>query len=249
MNFHQRGGGGAGPWGSPREPEPRFGRRLLVLAGIVALCFFALFYAFPPAFRRESDEMLMVQYGLIGTVMLMSLAASRKSLAVIAGQLAIWALLALFIVALYGYRYELGDVGRRVMAELVPTRGVESQSGAMTFTRSTDQQFWIDALVDEVPIRFLVDTGASSVVLNREDAARLGFPASSLSFTQVFETANGRTRGAPVRLKEIRIGQIRFSDVQASVNEGELRHSLLGMHLLEQLSSIEIRKDRLIIRQ
>jgi len=37
--------------------------------------------------------------------------------------------------------------------------------------------------------------------------------------------------------------------VPATVNEGELRDSLLGMHLLERLGSIEIRNDRLTIRQ
>jgi aspartyl protease family protein len=122
----------------------------------------------------------------------------------------------------------------------------------MIFSRAADRQFWVDAQVDAqvdgVPIRFLVDTGASSVVLNRSDAARLGFPASSLHFTQEFTTANGRTRGAPVTLREIRIGTIRFSNVDASVNEGELTESLLGMHLLERLSSVEIKQDRLIIR-
>lgn len=248
MNFHQKGEGGAGPWGSPRMVQPRFGRRLFILAGVVTLGFIALFQAFPPALAQEGDGIALVQYGLIGTVLLMSLAASRKSLVTIAGQFAIWGMLALLLVALYGYRYELRDVAERVLGELMPTRGAVSAGGTMTFTRSADRQFWIDAIVDGQPIRFLVDTGASGVVLNRKDAARLGFSAGSLSFTQLFETANGMTRGAPVKLRQIRIGTIVFNDVAASVNEGELSHSLLGMHLLERLSSIEIRKDRLIIR-
>jgi aspartyl protease family protein len=261
MSLHDDHGRQAGPWGrspgrrpldplldDPSRGNPRFGRRLLILGIVVVLGLVGLFQVFPPAFIREGDEASFVQYGLIGTVLLMSLAGSRRSLAGMAGQLAIWAALALIIVALYGYRFELREVGERVMAELVPTRGGEAQGGAMVFTRSADRQFWIDAQVDGVPVRFLVDTGASSVVLNRSDAARLGFRPGSLAFTQEFQTANGRTRGAPVTLKEIRIGTIRFADVGASVNEGELDHSLLGMRLLERLSSIEIRKDQLIIR-
>jgi aspartyl protease family protein len=185
---------------------------------------------------------------VIGALLMMSLAASRRSLATTAGQLAIWAMLTLVIVAIYGYRYELSDIGRRVVAELVPTRGAETPSGAMVFTRSADRQFWIDASVNGVPVRFLVDTGASNVVLTLADAARLGFPRSSLTFSQSFQTANGTTRGAPVTLDEIRIGTIAFSKVPASVNEGDLGQSLLGMHLLEKLSSIEIRKDQLIIK-
>ena len=261
MSFDDNRNRPRGPWGSPqgsprapadpllgREEPRRFGRRLLILAGIVALGFVLLFSVFPPSFIQEGQELALVQYGVIGTALLMSLAASRRSLAGMAGQLAVWALIALGIVAVYGYRHELNDVGRRVMAELVPTRGAATQDGAMVFTRSSDRQFWIDASVNGVPVRFLVDTGASSVVLTLADAARLGFSRANLSFTQSFQTANGRTRGAPVTLDDIRIGAIRFGNIQASVNEGDLDHSLLGMRLLERLSSIEIRKDQLIIR-
>jgi aspartyl protease family protein len=220
----------------------------MILGIVVVLGLVALFQVFPPSFIREGDEVAFVQYGLIGTVLLMSLAGSRRSLAGMAGQLAAWAAIVLVIVALYGYRYELRDIGERVMAELVPTRGGELQGGAMVFTRSADRQFWIDATANGIQVRFLVDTGASTVVLNRSDAARLGFRPGSLAYSQDFQTANGRTRGAPVTLKELRIGTIRFADVAASVNEGELDHSLLGMRLLERLSSLEIRKDKLIIR-
>src|SRR5258706_14014106 len=95
----------------------------------------------------------------------------------------------------------------------------------------------------------LADPGPSGVCLTREDPPRLGFTPDRLSFTQSFDTANGRTRGAPVRLQQIRIGPIAFTDVPASVAEGDLRQSLLGMRLLERLSSIEIRTDTLVIRQ
>ncbi|SDR61003.1 aspartyl protease family protein [Rhizobiales bacterium GAS113] len=240
----------AGPWGGPPEP-PRRGRfrlRLMVLLGIAALGLFALFQAYPPALWQEGSGPYFAQYGLIGTVMLMSLAASRRSFATIFGQLALWALAALVIVAVYGYRYELREVALRVAGELVPTHGQEAADGAMIFTRAPDRQFHIDAQVDGKLVRFLLDTGASDIVLNREDAARLGFAVKDLAFTRSYGTANGTTRGAPIRLKQIRIGTIHLEDVPASVNEGELHQSLLGMRFLERLTSIEIRNDRLTIR-
>jgi predicted aspartyl protease len=43
-------------------------------------------------------------------------------------------------------------------------------------------------------------------------------------------------RGAPVVLREIRVGQLNLFDVSASVNEAPLEVSLLGMSFLEQLS-------------
>ena len=246
-----------GPWGAPSAPPPepfrgRFGQRFVLLAGIICAGLIALLWFFPPALWREGSAPYAVQYGLIGALLLMRIAASRQSLATVFGQLAIWAMAALVIVALYGYRYELRDVALRVAGELVPSHGQEQADGTMVFTRAPDRQFHVDAQVDgklaDKLVRFLVDTGASDIVLTREDAARLGYAAQDLAFTRSYRTANGTTRGAPIRLKEIRIGQIRLQDVPASVNEGELDQSLLGMGFLERLASIEIRNDRLTIR-
>jgi aspartyl protease family protein len=237
------------PWGKPAPAHPRFGWRLIILGGLAAIGLFALFSVLPPLAWRDSDAIDIARFGLVGLVLLVSVAASRRSLASIAVGLTIWSLIALLLVALYGYRFELGDVWQRVTAELVPTRGQEGSGGTVSFARSADQHFRIDALVDGQSLRFLVDTGASGVVLTRADAARLGYAPETLKFTQSFETANGVTRGAPIRLRQIRIGPLAFDDVPASVNQGDLGQSLLGMRLLQRLSSIEIRNDTLVIKR
>jgi aspartyl protease family protein len=99
-----------------------------------------------------------------------------------------------------------------------------------------------------VPVDFLVDTGASHVVLSLEDARRLGFTPDHLRFTQKFQSANGTVRAAPVALRELRIGQLRLFDLEASVNGGPLPISLLGMSFLQRLSSYEVARGRLILR-
>jgi aspartyl protease family protein len=55
-------------------------------------------------------------------------------------------------------------------------------------------------------------------------------------------------RGAPVVLREIRVGQFSLLDVPASVNEAPLRVSLLGMTFLERLNGYEVSGRRLILR-
>jgi aspartyl protease family protein len=106
----------------------------------------------------------------------------------------------------------------------------------------------IEAMVNGAPVTFLVDTGASEIVLTLDDARRIGLEPRTLAFTQRFSTANGEVRGAPVVLREIRIGQFRLLDVTASVNEAPLAVSLLGMSFLEQLSGYEVQRGRLILR-
>jgi clan AA aspartic protease (TIGR02281 family) len=106
----------------------------------------------------------------------------------------------------------------------------------------------IEAAVNGAPVTFLVDTGASDIVLTLDDARRIGLQPSALEYTQRYATANGEVRGAPVVLRELRIGQLRLFDVDASVNEAPLGISLLGMDFLEQLSSYEVERGRLILR-
>jgi aspartyl protease family protein len=108
--------------------------------------------------------------------------------------------------------------------------------------------FLIEAVVNGAPVDFLVDTGASDIVLTLEDAERLGLQPETLRFTQRFATANGEVRGAPVVLRELRIGQFSLFDVPASVNEAPLRVSLLGMSFLAQLNGYRVEDGRLILR-
>jgi clan AA aspartic protease (TIGR02281 family) len=108
--------------------------------------------------------------------------------------------------------------------------------------------FLLEAVVNGVPIDFLVDTGASHVVLTIPDARRLGITANDLEFTQEFQSANGTVRAAPVELRELRIGQLSLFDLEASVNGGPLPISLLGMSFLQRLSSYEVADGRLILR-
>jgi aspartyl protease family protein len=106
----------------------------------------------------------------------------------------------------------------------------------------------IDAEVNGVPISFLVDTGASDVVLTQDDAETLGFQPRSLDFSQRYHTANGIVRAAPVTLRELRIGQFSLYELAAAVNEAPLGISLLGMSFLERLAGYEVDDGRLILR-
>jgi aspartyl protease family protein len=108
--------------------------------------------------------------------------------------------------------------------------------------------FITDVYVNGTPIRFLVDTGATHVVLNSSAAERLGLSGGRLRFNTPFESANGRTYAAPVTLRDVRIGQLQLHDVDAYVNQGALDISLLGMSFLRQLRSYEVMRNRLVLR-
>ncbi|MEX2036258.1 MAG: TIGR02281 family clan AA aspartic protease, partial [Xanthobacteraceae bacterium] len=63
------------------------------------------------------------------------------------------------------------------------------------------------------------------------------------------DTANGRTRAAPVTLDRLAVGDIVERAVPALIAQpGQLRTSLLGMSFLNRLESWEVRGDRLMMR-
>jgi aspartyl protease family protein len=105
--------------------------------------------------------------------------------------------------------------------------------------------FSLTARVDGVPVDFLIDTGASAVVLSPDDARRIGLLPGRLRFTRRVATANGIVRAAPVTLRELRIGQLALWGLEAFVIEAPMPVSLLGTSFLARLASWSVEGGRL----
>jgi aspartyl protease family protein len=114
--------------------------------------------------------------------------------------------------------------------------------GGDTVTLFADSRghFTTIGVVNGVSLRFLVDTGASSVVLSSTDARHAG--VSYLAGTRVLtQTANGVVPVYAVKLDTLRIGDITLNNVDAAVIEGDkLPIALLGMSFLNRM---EMKRD------
>ncbi|OSM02563.1 retropepsin-like aspartic protease family protein [Magnetofaba australis] len=160
-----------------------------------------------------------------------------------------WIALAASLVLLYGYRHELGGVKDRFLAQLLPGRYAESQQpGQMVITRSRNGHFLLTLQINGRPVRFLADTGASDIVLAPQDARAVGFNPADLTYDRVYHTANGRGRGASVKLREVALGDLTLHGVPASVNQAAMRESLLGMRFFNRLRSMQVQGDRMTLR-
>ncbi len=160
----------------------------------------------------------------------------------------VWVVFALILVVGYSYRFELRDVADRVTAELVPGH-VIAHGRTVEVARAMSGDFDVTAQINGARVAMVLDTGASSVVLNRDDARAAGLPLEVLDYTVWIETANGRARAAPVTLDRIAIGGLVERSVEALIAQpGQLKTSLLGMSFLNRLQSWEVRGDRLILR-
>jgi len=160
----------------------------------------------------------------------------------------LWVALALILVIGYSYRFELRDVADRVLAELMPGH-VITHGRAVEVARAANGDFDVIAQINGVRVAMVLDTGASSVVLTRDDAKAAGLPLEVLAYAANIDTANGRTRAAPVTLDRIAVGGLVERSVEALVAQpGQLKTSLLGMSFLNRLQSWEVRGDRLMLR-
>ena len=109
--------------------------------------------------------------------------------------------------------------------------------------------FVVHPTLDGKRVRMLVDTGASFVALSHEDARLAGISVSPRDYTRRVATANGIVEAAPVRLAEVKIGDISVRSVEALVlPPGKLGTSLLGMSFLKRLGGFEIAQGRLILK-
>lgn len=86
-------------------------------------------------------------------------------------------------------------------------------------------------------VRFLVDTGASAISMNTEQAKHLGIRYDKIGIPAGVSTASGYVDAYRVRLKSVSVGNITEKNVEAVVIDGNHPGPiLLGMTFLGRLS-------------
>jgi aspartyl protease family protein len=153
-----------------------------------------------------------------------------------------WAFIFLGVVAAYGLWGDIRD-------DVAPRQTVFTEDARVEVPRAFDGHYYLTLDLDGVPVEFVVDTGATDMVLSRADAARVGLDPGALAYTGVAGTANGQVRTARVRLDEVSLGGLTDRNVPASVNAAEMDTSLLGMSYLNRFSRIEIANGRLVLER
>ena len=151
-----------------------------------------------------------------------------------------WGLIFVGMMAGYGL---WSDIRQDVMP-----RQMVTDAGGIEVPISQDGHYYLTLTINGTPLPFMVDTGASGMVLSTEDAATLGIDADSLMFLGEAMTANGVVRTAQVTLPIVELGPFRNQDFRAYVTQGEMSGSLLGMDYLGQFR-MEFAGGKLILRQ
>ena len=152
----------------------------------------------------------------------------------------IWVLI--FIGAIAGV-----GLWQDIRSTVLPQQAAFVDSGEVVVPRARDGHYYLNININGEPIDFVVDTGATDIVLTRADATRIGLRPEDLNFLGQAMTANGIVQTAMVRLDEMELGPFTDRAVRASVNGGEMSQSLLGMSYLQRFASIQIADNQLVL--
>ena len=192
---------------------------------------------------EENDFARLIYLSVLVVAILGSVLISRRgAYGKMFRQAGVWLLIFMGLVAIVASWQDIRQSGQTTSFQ-------QSQDGAIIIPKEIDGHFHLTLTINDRPIDFLVDTGASDIVLTRKDAARVGFDPNRLDYWGMANTANGTVRLATIRLETVRLGEFIDKNIRASVNKAPMEKSLLGMRYLSKFSAIEISNGQMILKR
>ncbi len=129
-----------------------------------------------------------------------------------------------------------------------PKRAVVTAQGELVIPRHRDGHFYVEGTINGKPLRFMIDTGATGVVVTEAFAQGAGLPRGEPT---TFITANGTLTGRTVRGMAVTAGP--FSVSPTSVGVGLVGRKsdvgLLGQSFLSKFQVSMTREEMVLRRQ
>ena len=180
---------------------------------------------------------------LLGAVLVFwFVAQNRNSPGKTMQQAIAWGLIFLGVIAAIGLWDDIRQTVR-------PRQAMLTEAGRIEVPRANDGHYYLTLGINGTPVEFMVDTGASQMVLTAGDARRAGIDTADLAYVGRAMAATGEVRTAPVRLDRVELGDVSDRNLRAWVNEGDMDRSLLGMSYLQRWSRMEITGGALVLER
>ena len=240
------------PWERPKagsDPLQRQNRMFVfILVLLVGGALLAVMSKLFPVSDKE-DWSYALRGLAIAAMVSASLAARRTPWRDSLRYALIWSAIVAALWVGYVFKDDAKELGLRLVSSIVPSVPMAASNGDLSISQSSDGSYYIAGAVNGQPVTFLVDTGASDVVLTQEDARRAGIDVGALTYSRASSKANGIGRDSPVTVSSLEVSGVRLLDFPVSVNKAAMPNSLLGMSYLKRLKSFRFDHNRLILQK
>jgi aspartyl protease family protein len=122
-----------------------------------------------------------------------------------------------------------------------------ASGGTVVINRGWEGHFFTDGDIAGKSLNFLIDTGATTVALSKDQARFVGVDVDHLTYDRQVQTASGVITAASVTLPRLRIGDIQLLDVQATVLNTPSDIALLGQSFLGRIDTVSISGDKMTL--
>lgn len=196
---------------------------------------------------NDGDQAVHFIY-LLGVLVLVGSALAVRRIPIAQGlkMFVGWVLIFGAAFVIFTLKDEFLALGNRVLVE---TRGGVEQTagGEVRIRQAPDGHFWVTAELNGEPVRFLVDSGATTTSISRGTAERAGIEPGG-GFQAMVQTANGVVMVDRGRAESLKVGSIERDDVAVHISDAFGDMNVIGMNFLSSLSGWSVEGRTLVLR-
>jgi aspartyl protease family protein len=182
-------------------------------------------------------------------LLLSSLAARRLPLGYIAKAAFAWIAIFAALFAIFSFRFEFKAVWERVKADISGTAGQSVRAGEITIRRQDDGHYWLQLGVNGKPVRFMIDSGATTTAVNANTARETGIEVGANGYPVFLNTANGSVAAQRGIIQSLKIGTHEIGQHNVVVSESFGDTNVLGMNFLDSMQSWKVEADVMTLKQ
>ena len=189
-------------------------------------------------------------WGVVCVLLLLSsLAARRLPLGYVAKAAFAWIAIFAALFAIFSFRFEFKAVWERVKADISGTAGQSVSGEEITIRRQDDGHYWLQVDVNGKPVRFMIDSGATTTAVNANTAREKGIEVDANGYPVFLNTANGSVAAQRGIIQSLKIGTHEIGQHNVVVSESFGDTNVLGMNFLDSMQSWKVEANVMTLKQ
>ena len=186
-------------------------------------------------------------WGVVCILLLVSsLAARRLPLGYVAKAGLAWIAIFATLFAIFSFRFEFIGIWDRVKADISGTAGQNISGEAIELRRQDDGHYWLTVDINSKPVRFMVDSGATTTAINATTAREAGVEADG--YPIILSTANGRIAAKRGVVRSLSVGPHSIENHPVVVSERFGDVNVLGMNFLNSMQSWRVEGNMMVLQ-